>query len=73
MGMRSDVTSMLEDAGRRAGEAAFEKSQHYYHEGRDMATSFAHGLEDYVRQQPIRSILLAVGIVCLTTAFCIRR
>jgi hypothetical protein len=38
-----------------------------------MATSFAHDLEDYVRQQPIRSILLAVGIVCLTTAFCIRR
>jgi hypothetical protein len=67
------VTDMLEDAGRRAGEAAFERSQEYYEEGRDMAVSFAHQVEGYVRAQPIRSILLAIGVVCLTTACCIRR
>lgn len=67
------VTDMLEDAGRQAGEAAYEKSQEIYHDGRDMAVSFAHQVEGYVRAQPIRSILLAVGLVCLATAVCTRR
>jgi hypothetical protein len=64
---------MLEDAGRRAGEAAFEKSQEYYQEGRDMAASFAHGVEQYVREQPIRAILITVGVVCLITSAFVRR
>jgi hypothetical protein len=64
---------MFEDAGRRAGEAAYEKSHELYDGGRDLATSFAHGVEDYVRQQPIRSILITVGIVCLFTAAFVRR
>lgn len=67
------VTDMLEDAGRRAGEAAFERSQQYYEGGREMAVSFAGQVEDYVRAQPIRSVLMAVGVVCLITACCIRR
>ena len=67
------VTSMLEDAGRRAGEAAFEKSQEYYQEGRDLAVSFADQVTNYVRAQPIRSILMTIGVVCLATACCIRR
>jgi len=70
---QSSVTDRLEEAGRRAGEAAFERSQHYLEGGRDMAGTMAHQLEDYVRQQPIRSILITVGLVCLTTACFIRR
>jgi hypothetical protein len=70
---QSSVTDRLEEAGRRAGEMAYEKSQQYYGDGRDMASSFAHQVEDYVREQPIRSILITVGLVCLTTAFFIRR
>jgi len=64
---------MLEEAGRRAGDAAFEKSQEMYQGGRDMATSFAHSVEDYVREQPIRAILITVGLVCLITSAFVRR
>jgi ElaB/YqjD/DUF883 family membrane-anchored ribosome-binding protein len=64
---------MLEDAGRRASEAAFEKSQEYYEGSRDMAMSFAHGVENYVREQPIRAILITVGLVCLVTSCFVRR
>jgi hypothetical protein len=64
---------MLEDAGRRAGEAAFERSHEMYEGGRDVALSFAHGIEDYVREQPIRAILITVGIVCLITSAFVRR
>ena len=67
------VTHMLEDAGRRAGEAAFERSQELYHGGRDAAMSFAHSVEDYVREQPIRAILITVGVVCLITSAFVRR
>ena len=70
---QSSVTDRLEEAGRRASEMAYERSQQYYDEGRDLASTFAHQLEDYVRAQPIRSILLTVGLVCLTTACFIRR
>jgi hypothetical protein len=64
---------MFEDAGRKAGQAAFEKSHEWYDGGRDVAMSFAHSVEDYVRQQPIRSILITVGVVCLFTAAFVRR
>lgn len=67
------VTSMLEDAGRRAGEAAFEKSQEYYQGGRDAAVSLAHSVENYVREQPIRAILITVGVCCLLTSVFLRR
>lgn len=67
------VTQMFEDAGRRAGEAAFEKSHELYDEGRDVAMTLAHSVENYVRRQPIRSILLTVGVVCLFTAAFVRR
>jgi site-specific recombinase len=70
---QSSVTDRLEEAGRRAGEMAHQQSQHYYDEGRELASTLAHQLEDYVRQQPIRSILITVGLVCLTTAMFIRR
>ena len=67
------VTEMLEQAGRRAGEAAFERSHDMYRGGQDIATSVAHRVEDYVREQPIRAILMTVGIVCLITSAFIRR
>ncbi len=67
------VTQMLEDAGRRAGEAAYERSQDYYQDGREMATSFAHGVENYIRQQPIRAVLITAGAVCLLAAAFVRR
>jgi hypothetical protein len=44
-----------------------------YEGGRDVALSFAHGIEDYVREQPIRAILITVGIVCLITSAFVRR
>ena len=67
------VTRMLEDAGRRAGEAAYERSHELYSDSRDVAMSFAHSVEDYVREQPIRAILITVGLVCLVTSAFIRR
>lgn len=67
------VTKMLEDAGRQAGEAAFHKTQEYYREGRDTALSIADGVEQFVREQPIRSILITIGLVCLVTSAFVRR
>lgn len=67
------VTEMLEDAGRRAGEAAYERSQNIYHGGQDLAATFAHSAEEYVSHQPIRTVLMTVGIVCLITSVFIHR
>ncbi len=48
---------LAQDAVHRAGDSA----RHYYEEGRTRVIDFERSLEDYVREYPIRSVLIAFG------------
>ncbi len=63
--MRSD----FEDTVGRAKDVAQEKLQkmgetasEYYHQGLEKARGWEQGLESYVREKPVQSILIAAGV-----------
>jgi ElaB/YqjD/DUF883 family membrane-anchored ribosome-binding protein len=39
-----------------------DKAAEYYQQGRDKAMEMEHDLEDYVRSQPLKSVLIAAGV-----------
>ena len=39
-----------------------QSATEYYQQGRERAMEWQHNMEDYVREQPIRSILMAAGV-----------
>ena len=39
-----------------------DMAQQYYEEGRQRAMEWEQGLEDYVRQQPVKAVLMAAGV-----------
>ena len=42
-----------------------DRVQEYYDQGRDKAMEFEQNLEAYVREQPVKSLLIAAGVGCL--------
>jgi ElaB/YqjD/DUF883 family membrane-anchored ribosome-binding protein len=42
-----------------------DRMQEYYDQGRDKAMEFEQNLEAYVREQPVKSLLIAAGVGCL--------
>lgn len=46
-------------------EQGRERMQEYYDQGRDKAMEFEQNLEAYVREQPVKSLLIAAGVGCL--------
>jgi ElaB/YqjD/DUF883 family membrane-anchored ribosome-binding protein len=66
------VASNLRDVGSQVREAAAQQyqqvrdsAQEYYEQGREKAMEWQHQVEDYVREQPIKSILIAAGVGAL--------
>ncbi len=67
--MAGKVGEQLRDAGEHVKDAAKEKyeqlRQHasdYYNEGKQRANEWEQGIEDYVQQQPVKSLLIAAGV-----------
>ncbi|HEY7119420.1 MAG TPA: hypothetical protein VH475_22705 [Tepidisphaeraceae bacterium] len=65
----SEVASNLRDMGNSVRGAASEQyqnlrdtAQEYYQSGRDKAAQWEGQLEDYVREQPLKSLLIAAGV-----------
>jgi len=59
----------LRDMGRQVKETAHEKLQNlretaseYYEQGREKAMEWEQNFENYVREQPIKSVLIAAGV-----------
>ncbi len=72
----AQVGQAVKDAAGNVRDAAQEKFQNlretageYYEEGRERAMKWEHNVEDYVREQPIKSLLLAAGVGLLLGVF----
>jgi ElaB/YqjD/DUF883 family membrane-anchored ribosome-binding protein len=63
--------NIRERAGQLSGAAQEQLGQmrqtatEYYEQGRERAMEWQHNLEDYVREQPLRSVLIAAGVGAL--------
>jgi ElaB/YqjD/DUF883 family membrane-anchored ribosome-binding protein len=65
----ADVQQNIRDMGGQIKDAATEKysqlrdqAQDYYEQGRQQAMEWEQGLEDYVRQKPLQSLMIAAGV-----------
>ena len=61
-----EKASSLYDAGKEKAHAYYEQGKatasEYLHEGADRAKDFERQVEGYIRQKPIQSVLIAVGV-----------
>ena len=65
----ADVQQNIRDLGGQIRDAATEKygqlrdqATDYYQQGRERATEWEQGLEEYVRQKPLQSLMIAAGV-----------
>lgn len=75
-----EVQQNLRDLGaaaRHTAEESFcaarEKASEYVAEGRNQAVALSHTVEQQIRQQPMRAILIAAGVGFLIGACFMRR
>lgn len=64
-----EVGQTIRDVGQQARETAQQQYENlrrqageYYETGRQQAMEWEQSLEDYVRQQPVKSLLIAAGV-----------
>ncbi len=61
-----DRASHALEAGRDKAQAYYEQGKDaasdYMHQGVDKAKQFEHSVEQYIREKPIQSVLIAAGI-----------
>ena len=67
-----EVKKDLQEMGQTVRDAAQEKigqvgekASEYYDEGRDSVHGVACACEQFVRQRPLRAVLIAAGVGCL--------
>jgi len=59
------ATEKLKDTAERVQERIGDikdQANEYYEQGRQRAQEWEQSLEDYVREQPIKSLLIAAGV-----------
>ena len=79
-GKARTVTQDFQELGGMAREMAQEKVEQlratasgYFDEGRDNVQKLERGFEQFVRQQPLKSILIAAGVGLLLGGLWMRR
>lgn len=55
----------LKDSAGEYYQQGRDMASQYYEQGREMATEWEQNLENYVREQPIKSLLIAAGVGCV--------
>ena len=60
-----DMGSKVSDTASEQFQAAKETASEYYQAGRDKAAQWEEQIEAYVREQPVKSLLIAAGIGAL--------
>lgn len=72
----AQVQKNVRDAGTQVRDAAQEKfndlrdqASQYYEQGRESAKEWEHNLEQYVQDQPVKSLLIAAGVGLLLGFF----
>lgn len=75
-----EVTQDLQEMGEIAKDAAQEKleqlrdnASEYCEQGRDKVQQVERGIEQYIRQRPLKSILIAAGVGLFFGRFWMRR
>ena len=74
------VTDDLQELGSRAGEIAQEKigqlkasAANLAEQGRERVQEMEQSLEEYVVENPLKSLLIAAGVGLLVGRLCLRR
>jgi ElaB/YqjD/DUF883 family membrane-anchored ribosome-binding protein len=64
-----EAAAKLHDIGSKAADAAHEQydrlrdtAGEYFQDGRDRARQWREGLEEFVQEKPIKSLLIAAGV-----------
>ncbi|MDB5292673.1 MAG: hypothetical protein JWL69_3914 [Phycisphaerales bacterium] len=57
-----ELGGQVRDAAREKYEQLSEQANQYYEQGREKAQEWEEGLESYVREKPIQSLLIAAGV-----------
>lgn len=60
-----DVGSQVRDAAQQQYTQLRDSANEYYQQGRERAMEWEQNFEDYVREQPMKSVLIAAGIGCI--------
>jgi len=60
-----ETASQVRDAAQEKFNDLRDQAADYYEQGRQRAMEWEHSLEDYVQQQPIKSLLIAAGVGAL--------
>lgn len=58
----SEVAGNLKDAASEQFEHVRDTAEEYYNQGRERAQQWQHSLEDYIQEQPVKSLLIAAGV-----------
>jgi ElaB/YqjD/DUF883 family membrane-anchored ribosome-binding protein len=57
-----DLGGQVRDAAREKYSQLSDQAQQYYEQGRQMAHEWEEGLESYIQEKPLQSVLIAAGI-----------
>ena len=57
-----DTAAQLRDSATEQYQNAKDAASEYYQAGRDKAMQWEEQLETYVRQQPVKALLIAAGV-----------
>jgi ElaB/YqjD/DUF883 family membrane-anchored ribosome-binding protein len=57
-----DMGSQVRDTATEQYQAARDTAAEYYQAGRDKAVQWEEQLETYVREQPLKALLIAAGV-----------
>jgi ElaB/YqjD/DUF883 family membrane-anchored ribosome-binding protein len=57
-----DLGGQVRDTAREKYEQLSEQAQEYYEQGREKAREWEEGLESYIQEKPLQSVLIAAGI-----------
>ena len=57
-----DMGSQMRDAASERFNQLRDQASQYYQEGRQRAEEWERGLEEYVQEKPIQSLLIAAGV-----------
>jgi ElaB/YqjD/DUF883 family membrane-anchored ribosome-binding protein len=58
----SEVAEGIRELGGVAKEAAAEKFDHWYKDGREKAVQLEKGFENQIREHPLQSVIIAAGV-----------
>jgi ElaB/YqjD/DUF883 family membrane-anchored ribosome-binding protein len=57
-----DLGGQVRDAARDKYNELSDQAQDYYQQGRDKAHEWEEGIESYIQEKPLQSVLIAAGV-----------